>query len=57
MGKSAMSKLGRIIKDKYVTKQTKIKIAQTLVFPITYGCEIWTMRKKDGKNYGYGGKF
>ena len=33
MGKSAMSKLGSVLKDKNVTKQTKIKIAKTLVFP------------------------
>ena len=42
MGKS---KLERILKDKNVTKQTKIKIAETLVFPIVaYGSESWTMR-------------
>ena len=60
-----MSKLERFLKDKNVTKQIKIKIAQTLVFPIvTYGSESWTMRKKDRKKknlmllkYGYGGKF
>ena len=45
-----------------LSKQTKIKIAQTLVFPIVpYRSEIWTMIKKDRKknllNYGYGGKF
>ena len=34
MGKSAVSKLERVLKDKNVTKQTKVKIAQTLVFPI-----------------------
>ena len=33
-GKSAISKLERILKDKNVTKKTKIKIAETLVFPI-----------------------
>ena len=30
MGKSAMSKLERVLKDKNVTKKTKIKIAETL---------------------------
>ena len=50
MGKSAMSKLERTLKDKNVTKQTKITIAQTLVFPIVMnGSESWTMRKKDIK--------
>ena len=50
MGKSDMSKLERDLKDKNVTKQTNIKIAETLVFPIvTYGSESWTTRKKDKK--------
>ena len=50
MGKSAMSKLERFLKDKHVTTQTKIKIPETLVFPIvTYGSESWTMRRKDRK--------
>ena len=45
-----MSKLQRILKDKNVTKQTKMKIAETLVFPIvTYRSKRWTMRKKDRK--------
>ena len=63
MRKSARSKLERILKDRNVTKKTKIKIAETLVFPIvTYRSESWTTRKKDrGKkvtflNNGYGGK-
>ena len=33
MGKSAMSKLERVLKDKNVTNQTKIKLEETLVFP------------------------
>ena len=50
MGKSAMSKLEIILKDKNVTKKNKIKIAETLVFPTdTYGIESWTIRKKDRK--------
>ena len=61
-GKPAVSKLEIILKDKNVTKQTKIKISQTLVFPIvTYGSKSWTMRKKDRKKnlmlLNYGGKF
>ena len=51
MEKSAVSKLERILKDKNVSKQTKIKIAETLVFPIvTNGSKSWTMRKEDRKN-------
>ena len=50
------------LKDKNVIKKTKIKIEETLVFPmVIYGSESWTMRKKDRKNlmllkYRYGGE-
>ena len=46
-----MSKLGKIFKDKHVTKETKIQIAETFVFPIvTYGKESWTDYEKKKKN-------
>ena len=45
-----MSKLERILKDKNVTEKNKIKIAETLVFPIfTFGSESWATRYKDRK--------
>jgi hypothetical protein len=38
------------MKDRDVKKATKIKIAETTIFPIvTYGTERWTMRKKERK--------
>jgi len=37
-----MIKLGKIMKDRDVTKATKIKIAETIIFPIvTYRSESW----------------
>jgi hypothetical protein len=37
-------------KDRDVTEATKIKIAETIIFPIvTYGSESWTVRKKERK--------
>jgi hypothetical protein len=49
MGRLAMTKLEKIMKDRAVTV-TKIKIAETIIFPIvTYGSESWTVRKKDRK--------
>ena len=45
-----MTKLEKIMKDQDVTEATKIKIAETILFPIvTYGSESWTVRKKDRK--------
>ena len=49
-GRLAMTKLEKIMKDRDVTVATKVKIADTVIFPIaTYGSESWTVRKKDRK--------
>ena len=61
----AMTKLGKIMKDRDVTKATKIKIAETIIFPIvTYRNESWTVRNKERKkkklmllSYGRGEEF
>jgi hypothetical protein len=46
----AMTKLEKIMKDRDVKKATKIKIAETIIFPtVTYGSESWTVRKKERK--------
>jgi hypothetical protein len=43
----AMTKLGKIMKDRDIIKATKIKIAETIILPtVTYGCESRTVRKK-----------
>ena len=45
-----MTKLEKIIKDRDVKKATKIKIAETIIFPtVTYKSESWTVRKKERK--------
>jgi hypothetical protein len=51
----AMTKLGKIMKDWDVKKATKIKIAETIIFPtVTYRSESWTVRKKErGKKYAF----
>jgi hypothetical protein len=51
IGRMAMTKLEKIMKDRNVKKATKIKIAETIIFPtVTYGSESWTVRKREGKN-------
>jgi hypothetical protein len=48
MGRSATTKLEKIMKDRDVKKTTKIKRAETIVFPtVTYGSKSWTVRKKE----------
>jgi hypothetical protein len=47
-GRMAMTKLEKIMKDWDVKKVTKIKIAETIIFPtVTYRSESCTVRKKE----------
>jgi hypothetical protein len=47
IGRMAMTKLEKIMKNRNVTKATKIKIAETTIFPtVTYGSKSWTVRKR-----------
>ena len=48
MGRSTMTKLVKIMKDKGISVATKPKLVYSLVCPIvTYGSESWTLRKAD----------
>ena len=48
LGRAAMTKLTKIMKDRDVKTTTKTRIVRTMVFPVaTYGCESWTLSKKD----------
>jgi len=48
MGMAAMHKVTIIWKNKYVSKDTKIRLMKVLVWPVaTYGCESWTLKKDD----------
>jgi hypothetical protein len=50
IGRMAMTKLEKIMKDRDVKKATKIKIAETVIFPtVMYGSESWTVRKRERK--------
>jgi len=50
IGKMAMTKPEQIMKDQDVKKTTKIKIAETVLFPtVTYGSKSWMVRKKERK--------
>src|SRR6218665_854371 len=43
LGKMAIQHLGKILKDKHVSLQTKTRIVNAMIFPvILYGCETWT---------------
>ena len=50
IGRTAMTKLEKIMKDRDVKKATKIKIAEIIIFPtVTHGSESWTVRKRERK--------
>jgi hypothetical protein len=38
------------MKDRGIKKATKVKIAETIIFPtVVYGSESWTVRNKERK--------
>jgi hypothetical protein len=50
IGRMAMTRLEKIMKDWDVKKATKIKITETIIFPtVTYGSENWTVQKREMK--------
>jgi hypothetical protein len=49
-GRMAVTKLEKIMKDRDMMVATKIKIPETIIFPmVTYESDSWTVQKKDRK--------
>ena len=45
-----MTNLDSILKSRYITLLTKVRIVKAMVFPvIVYGCESWTIRKTESR--------
>ena len=43
-----MTNLGSILKSRDITSPTKVRLVQTMVFPVVmYGCESWTVKKAE----------
>jgi hypothetical protein len=50
IGRMTMTKLEQIVNDRDIKKSTKLKMAETIIFPtVTYGSESWTVRKRERK--------
>ena len=48
LGRKVMTNLDSILKSRDITLPTKVHLAKAMVFPVvTYGCEIWTIRKTE----------
>ena len=48
LGRKAMTNIDSILKSKYITMLTKIRLVKAKVFPVVmYGCENWTIKKAE----------
>ena len=48
LGRTAMTNLDSILKNRDITLPTKVHLAKAMVFPvIMYGCESWIIKKAD----------
>ena len=46
LGRKAMTNLGSVLKNRYITLLMKVCIVKTMVFPVVlYSCESWTVKK------------
>ena len=46
LGRKVMTNLDSILKSRYITLSTKVRLVKAMVFPVVmYGCESWTVKK------------
>ena len=47
LGRKVMTNLDGILKSRDITLPTKVCLVKAMVFPVTYGCESWTVKKAE----------
>ena len=48
LGRKSMTNLDSVLKTRDITLPAKVCMVKVTVFPVvTYGCEIWTIKKAD----------
>ena len=48
LGRKVMTNLNSILKRRYITFPTKVRLVKAMVFPVVmYGCESWTVKKAE----------
>ena len=48
LGRQFMTNLDSILKSRYITLSTKVRLVKAMVFPVVmYGCESWTVKKAE----------
>ena len=45
LGRKAVTNLDSILKSRDITLPTKVHLVKTMVFPVMYGCESWTVKR------------
>ena len=46
LGRKALTTVDSILKSRYITLSTKVRLVKAMVFPVVmYGCESWTIKK------------
>ena len=47
-GRKIITNLDSILKSRYITLPTKVRLVKAMVFPVVmYGCESWTVKKAE----------
>ena len=48
LGRKVVTNLDSILKSRYITLPTKVRLLKAMVFPVVmYGCESWTIKKAE----------
>ena len=47
LGRKVMTNLDSIFKSRDITLPTKVHLVKGMVFPVVYGCEIWSVKKAE----------
>ena len=48
LGRKVMTNIDSILKSRYITLPTKVRLVKAMVFPVVmYGCESWTIKKAE----------
>ena len=47
LGRKFMTNLDSILKSRDITLSTKVHLVKAMIFPVSYGCESWTIKKAE----------
>ena len=48
LGRKAMTSIDSILKSRYISLSTKVRLVKGMVFPLVmYECKIWTIKKAE----------